>query len=117
MNPAAPRSGDALANEADVPEAGAIVRDFANGEARFSLLLAKRDGVIRAYENRCPHAGAPLERMDGRVLVLQGRFILCTAHAATFAIETGACAGGPAGSERGLTQVPIVIEAGVIKRS
>lgn len=114
MNPARPAPGVALARVDEIENHGAIVRDFAEGEARFSMILAREDERITGYVNRCPHAGSPLERFDGRVLVLGGRYLLCAAHGAQFTMENGACVAGP-GTGRPLTPVPILVEAGVIR--
>ncbi|MET0181704.1 MAG: Rieske (2Fe-2S) protein [Caulobacterales bacterium] len=115
-NPAQPAPGDMLARVDDIPDAGAIVRDFQNGEARFSVLLARKDGVVTAYENRCPHAGFPLERPDGRMIVLEGKYLFCAGHGAMFTIESGACVGGP-GTGKGLTPLPVDIVDGDVRVS
>ena len=94
MNSARPLGGVLLAQVHDVPDCGAIALDFAKGEDRFSMLLARRGDAVFGYENHCPHAGYPLERPDGRVLVQQQRYMVCTAHGASFELDTGACAGG-----------------------
>lgn len=96
----------------DLPERGAIVRDFRQGEALFSLLIARNGDSIAAFENRCPHAGFPLERFDGRVVVV-GEHIVCSAHGALFALRDGVCAGGPGGG-RPLVPFPIEHRAGAI---
>lgn len=108
MNSARPAAGARLASLDDVPEAGARAFYFESGAMRYSLLLARRGELVFAYENRCPHAGYPLERPDGRIVVQEQRFLVCTAHGASFVLDTGACAGGPCNGE-GLT--PIAVEA------
>jgi nitrite reductase/ring-hydroxylating ferredoxin subunit len=113
-NPARPAPGSALARVADVPDAGAAVFDFAAGESRFSLLLARRGDGVFAYENRCPHAAYPLDRHDGRVVVQAGRFIVCAAHFASFELDTGACAGGPCNGA-GLARVAVLVEDGWVR--
>ena len=113
MNPARPSPGALLAHLDDIPDPGAIVRDFRNGRFYFSLLLARRGGAAFAFENRCPHAGSPLERPDGRVVVQEGRFMVCTAHGASFTPDGGVCAGGPCDG-KGLTPLAIEILDGSI---
>jgi len=111
-NPARPKPGaflialDALGD----PEARAV--DFREGEALFSVIVARRGELVTAYENDCPHARAPLERPDGRVPLVEGRFLLCTAHGASFRLEDGACAGGPAKS--GLTPFRVDVRDGAV---
>ncbi|MGE0742184.1 MAG: Rieske (2Fe-2S) protein [Hyphomonadaceae bacterium] len=105
--------GFVLGRVDDVPDAGAIVVDFAEGEARLSVLLTRRGAHVAAFHNRCPHAGYPLERHDGRVVVQQQRFIVCTAHGASFVLDDGACAGGPCNGEA-LSRIAIVVRDGLI---
>lgn len=81
------------------------------GEA--SIVVTRRGDAIAAFRNRCPHAGYPMERPDGRMVVQEGRFIVCTAHGASFRLEDGACAGGPC-SGAGLERVAIEIRDGAV---
>lgn len=113
MNPARPAPGAYLAVLDDVPEGGAVALDFAAGEARFSLLLTRSGDQAAAFENACPHARLPLERPDGRVVVQEGRFIVCSAHGASFCLRTGAHAGGP--GRGGLRPFPIQADGRLIR--
>ncbi|MDX2274097.1 MAG: Rieske (2Fe-2S) protein [Hyphomonadaceae bacterium] len=113
MNPAQPESGARLASVDDVPDGGAGAFYFEQGEYRFSLLLSRRGQRIFAYENRCPHAGYPLERPDGRVVVHEQLYMVCTAHGASFVLDTGACAGGPC-NKKGLTPIAVEVREGAV---
>jgi len=113
MNAARPISGAVLARVADLPDNGAIALDFARGEQRFSVLLARRGDAVFAFENVCPHARYPLERPDGRVVVQQERYLVCSMHGASFEMSSGACAGGPCNGD-GLTGVAIIVRDGVV---
>jgi nitrite reductase/ring-hydroxylating ferredoxin subunit len=104
-------SGAGLALVSDVPDGGAIV--IATGPDK-SILLARRGAEVFAYENRCAHADYPLERADGGVTVQEGRYLVCAVHGASYALDTGACAGGPCNG-RGLKRVAIVIAEGVVR--
>lgn len=115
FNPARPPAGTFVARIADLPEAGARAFDFRQGAALFSLILARRGEAVFAYENICPHAGYPLERPDGRVVVQSGRFLVCTAHGASFKLDTGACAGGPCDADEGLTPIALVVANGEVR--
>jgi len=106
-------AGVRLAATADVPEGAALVVHVGEGEGRVSLVLTRRAGAFHAFRNRCTHADYPLQRADGRVLVQQGRFIVCGAHGASYALDTGACAGGPCNG-KGLTRVAIVERDGAL---
>lgn len=112
MNSARPKPGVLLARVSEIADPGAIVRDFREGDALFSLLITRRGDEVSAFENRCPHAGFPLERFDGRVVVL-GENVLCSAHGALFALRDGACVAGP-GTGRPLTHFPIETRDGAI---
>jgi len=102
-----------LARVDEIPDQGAVMRAFQDGPFYYSLLLSRKNGAVFAYENRCPHAGYPLERHDGRVVVQEGRFIVCTAHGASFTLEGGECMGGPCDGE-GLTPIAIEIKDGAV---
>lgn len=102
-----------LARVDDIPDPGAIVVDV-GGEERLSLILARRGAAISAYVNRCSHARYPLQRADGSILIQEGRFLVCAAHFASFAIETGACVGGPCNGAS-LQRVAIEVTGGEVK--
>lgn len=111
---ARPRRGQTLSSlDALRAAGGAQVLDFADGEARFSLLLVEHEGGVRAYENLCPHARWPLETFDGRLLRTAEGALLCAAHGAVFEPASGRCVAGPAGG-RQLSAFPIEVRAGVI---
>lgn len=96
-NAARPQAGTILAALSDIAPGAAIVRDFCEGDAWYSLLVARdKEGAPRVYENTCPHAQSPLERFDGRVVVQERRYIVCAMHGASFRMEDGECVGGPA---------------------
>ncbi len=116
MNPARPAPGSFLTRLEDVPDPGAVVLRFQSDGAHFSILITRRAHAVFAYENVCPHAGYPLQRADGRVLVQEGRYLVCGAHGASFVLDTGACAGGPCNGE-GLTPLAVeVCEDSVLMR-
>ena len=96
-----------LARVEDVPEGGALLADEG------AIILTRRGARVFAFRNRCSHAGYPLQRADGAVLVQEARFLVCGAHGASFDLETGACAGGPCNGA-GLERVEIAIEDGLI---
>lgn len=91
-----------------IADPGVLVVEVGHDGKRVSLLLTRRGALVAAFLNRCPHAGYPLQRADGRVLVQQGRYMVCGAHGASFELETGACAGGPCNGE-GLTRVAVAM--------
>jgi nitrite reductase/ring-hydroxylating ferredoxin subunit len=109
-----PPPGAALSTLAALHAAGgAQVLDFAEGTARFSLVLIDQGGLVLAYVNQCPHARWPLETFDGRLLRTPEGAILCAAHGAVFDAVTGACAAGPAAG-RSLAAFPVSVRDGAI---
>jgi nitrite reductase/ring-hydroxylating ferredoxin subunit len=113
-NPAQPPAGAALIALDAIAEPGAAVVDFRKDKALFSVLVVRIAGGVRAYENVCPHARSPLERPDGRVIVQQGRFLVCAMHGASFAMDSGRCVAGPAFGSA-LKIVPVTIENGIVR--
>lgn len=77
------------------------------------ILLVRKGDTAFAYVNVCPHQGRPLCLPSGRTLISEESFIVCPFHGASFAIEDGACVGGPAG-KAGLKSVPVRVENGAI---
>lgn len=114
-NPARPPAGTVLIAAALVPDDAGIVVDFVHGEARWSVIVARDETRFVAYENRCPHAGMPLDRPDGAVTIDLRGYLVCAAHLASFRLQDGAFAGGPKGpGGRGLTPAPIALRDGMI---
>lgn len=96
-----------------LPDHSAIVVEVEEGGARRALILTRSGDRISAFRNKCPHAGYPLQRADGRLLVQEKRYLVCAAHGASFTLTEGACAGGPCNGA-GLERVEIEIRDGAI---
>ncbi|MGE0580631.1 MAG: Rieske (2Fe-2S) protein [Steroidobacteraceae bacterium] len=97
----------------EIPVEGARGFVFGGGDWPLrGLLVRTRDGV-RAYLNRCPHAGHGLDLLPNEFLTPDGRLILCRSHGALFEKSTGACVTGPCAG-RGLTAIPVRVEAGYV---
>jgi naringenin degradation protein FdeD len=78
----------------DIPDGQA--RGFAPADKSLRSLFAVRRGRHAfVYVNECPHAGAELEYAQDRFLSADGLRIICFAHNAQFAVESGNCIGGP----------------------
>lgn len=112
MNAARPRPGTRLFDLADLDDGEGRAFDFREGEAMFSLIAMRRGEEVIAYENDCPHARQPLDRFDGRVVLMERRYVICAAHGASFRIEDGVCVGGPA--RGGLKPFPVVRRDGAV---
>jgi len=59
------------------------------------LFVVRRDDVLAAYLNRCPHTGAPLEWLPDQFFDLDNSFIQCAMHGALFRPADGYCVRGP----------------------
>lgn len=104
-----PPPGTVLKALADVPDPGGAPADWTGTP----ILVVRSGGTVRAYRNLCPHANRPLCLPSGKVLVSEGRYVVCPFHGASFDIATGACAGGPAGRSV-LTRVPVEVRGGAV---
>lgn len=59
------------------------------------IFVVRKDDVLAAYVNRCPHTGAPLEWVPDQFFDLDSSFIQCAIHGALFRPEDGYCLRGP----------------------
>lgn len=84
-----------LCRWADLPDPGSRAFDLADGAKLRSCVLVRRGEQVWAYENRCPHTGAPLDWRPGQVLNPEGSHIQCALHLAQFQMEDGLCIHGP----------------------
>ena len=80
------------------------IEDIPDGQARGfdpidrshrAIFAVRRGDRAFVYVNECPHAGAELEYAQDRFLSADGLRIICFAHNAQFAVETGDCVAGP----------------------
>jgi nitrite reductase/ring-hydroxylating ferredoxin subunit len=89
-------------------------RGFTVGEGDWPLrgvVVRPREGVVRAFQNWCPHAGHRLNLEPHRFLSPDGALLLCHSHGALFEKEDGLCIAGPCRGRR-LKPVPVVVTAG-----
>jgi nitrite reductase/ring-hydroxylating ferredoxin subunit len=97
------------------------LQDLADGQARGfmpvnredRLFAVRRGEVVHVYLNSCPHNWRPLDFAQDRFLSADGREIVCYAHGAHFAIESGICTAGVCQGES-LIAVPVRIQDGMI---
>lgn len=113
MTPAPIPSGAMLARLENVPDADAIVVYAGEGDYRVSLILTRSGERIACFRNRCTHANYPLQRADGRIVVQEGRYLVCGAHGASYTLDEGACAGGPCNGAS-LERVAIELRDGAV---
>lgn len=102
-------SGQIFCSSNDIPERGSKGFDR-DGVQVFAV---RKRGKVYAYENRCPHAGLPLNWLPDQFLDLDRELILCSSHGALFQIENGRCVAGPCPG-RSLKSLPCREENGQI---
>ncbi len=95
----------------EIPDHGAVSVQVDSSTGGFSLILLREGDRVFAYHNECPHAGRQLDYVPGKFLVKERR-IVCAAHGAVFAVESGACLGGPC--RNGLVGVPVEVVDGAV---
>ncbi|MBK8543633.1 MAG: Rieske 2Fe-2S domain-containing protein [Caulobacteraceae bacterium] len=105
-------SGIVLARVDALSDPGAIVVTPDPDEPFATVLVTRKGETISAFRNKCPHAGYPLQRSNGRVIVQEGRYMVCAAHGASFGLETGACIGGPCDNGDALERIAIEVRDG-----
>ncbi|MEP4379382.1 MAG: Rieske (2Fe-2S) protein [Alphaproteobacteria bacterium] len=60
-----------------------------------NIFAVRRDGALHLYLNKCPHAGALLDHIQGQFFTPDGSHLRCGMHGAIFRIESGECIDGP----------------------
>ena len=60
-----------------------------------NIFAVRQNGILHLYLNKCPHAGALLDHIQGQFFTPDGRFLRCGMHGAIFEIADGACIDGP----------------------
>ena len=98
---------------ADLERDGACAFRLGGGEWPLRGFVVRAGSELRAYVNRCPHAGHPLDLIPGRFLSPDGALILCASHGALFEKSTGLCLAGPCPG-RALTALALEVVAGVV---
>lgn len=104
--------GIILARLDALPDPGAIVVVPHSDEPFASILVTRKGQAISAFRNKCPHAGYPLQRSNGQVMLQEGRYIVCAAHGASFGLVSGECAGGPCNNGDALERIAIEVRDG-----
>lgn len=87
-----------VAKLSDVPPFGKRVVTV--GEK--TVILANLKGEIFAFENECPHQGAPLEQA-----IVRDGYVSCPRHGYRFDLKSGVCRDHP---EFTLTVYPVSIQ-------
>jgi nitrite reductase/ring-hydroxylating ferredoxin subunit len=91
----------------DLADPGARGFRVGSGDWPLRAFVVRQGTVLRAYVNRCPHAGHPLDLRPDQFLTPDRAWIVCSSHAALFRPADGLCVGGPC---PGLSLRPIPVE-------
>jgi nitrite reductase/ring-hydroxylating ferredoxin subunit len=75
------------------------------GRTREAFLL-RRDGILHAFLNECPHWAVELDLGDGHFFDEELDRIYCKNHGALFVVDSGQCETGPC-LGRGLSKFPL----------
>lgn len=99
-----------LCSLAELPDGEALdaVGFPADAPHRAGIFVVRHGAGVRAFINRCPHLGTPLNWTPDRFLDLARRHIVCATHGAVFRVDDGFCLSGPCEGdslERVLTEV------------
>lgn len=70
-----------------------------DGDAE-SLVLYREGNSVRGFLNICPHAGRRLDWAPGQFLKSREGHLVCAAHGASFALDSGQCVAGPCKGDR-----------------
>jgi nitrite reductase/ring-hydroxylating ferredoxin subunit len=97
----------------DLEAHGARAFTIGGGDWPLRGFVVRAGAQLRAYVNRCPHAGHPLNLLPDRFFTPDGALILCCSHGALFEKATGYCVAGPCAG-RSLTAVPLEVRCGLV---
>ena len=68
--------------------------------------VVRHCGTVRAFVNRCPHAGTELDWNPGEFFDETQLYLMCATHGALFEPGTGFCVAGPC---RGASLEPLAV--------
>lgn len=97
--PGGPPEGTFIVRIEDLPVHGGKDVLFRDGLLQVKIFVQKHKGEVFVYENRCPHAGTPLNMFNDRFLNVTNKALICRTHGALFDIHNGLCTRGPCRGE------------------
>lgn len=80
---------------ADLSDPGTHEFSIGNGDWPLRGFVVRQGEQLRAYVNRCPHAGHMLNLKPNQFFAPQEGLLLCSSHGALFEALTGECVAGP----------------------
>lgn len=102
-----------VCRDSELGAEGARAFTIGGGDWPLRGFVVRAGAQLRAYVNRCPHAGHPLNLLPDRFFTPDGTLILCSSHGALFEKLTGYCVAGPCAG-RSLTPVPLEVVSGYV---
>jgi nitrite reductase/ring-hydroxylating ferredoxin subunit len=99
-------SGEWRCRAADVPPGRTATLRLVCGGRTLDGFVVHHGGGYRAWLNRCPHTGTPLDLWPNEFFSEDGRWLVCATHGAIFEPATGACTAGPCAGDA-LTALPL----------
>jgi len=90
-------SADRRCAVADLAPGRTLTFRLACGGRRVNGFVVNHGGELRAWVNRCPHVGTPLDLWPNEFYTDDGRDLICSTHGAIFEPLGGRCVGGPCG--------------------
>ncbi len=113
MPPVAEGSALPVCQSADLVNGGrAVSFDVRYGGQTCRAFAIRFEGVPHAYLNRCTHVAMEMDYQPDRFFDDSGRWLLCATHGASYAPDTGDCAGGPC--RGGLVKIELSESQGVV---
>jgi nitrite reductase/ring-hydroxylating ferredoxin subunit len=94
---------------ADVPPGRTAIFTLECGARRVAGFLVNHDGEFRAWVNRCPHVGTPLDLWPNEFYSEDGSVLVCSTHGALYEPTTGYCTAGPCAGDS-LAPLPLARE-------
>ena len=102
-----------LCQSADLKDSGlAVPFDVAYAGQTCRAFAVRFEGQVQAYLNRCTHVAMEMDYQPDRFFDVEGRWLMCATHGATYAPDTGECMGGPC--RGGLVKIPLTETQGVV---
>jgi len=96
-----------------VAEGQTVKFQFTRGGKPVEGFLARFQGELVAYENRCRHLPLSLDFHDGRFFSRDGKHFVCQNHNALYEPLTGLCVRGPC-EEESLKRIKIEVIDGQV---
>ena len=94
-SPADMSNNNILLNPDDFVEGQCKTFRIPDGVYEKEIFVVFKCNEFFAYENSCPHTGAPLDWMPDQFLNLDKTHIQCSTHHALFRVNDGFCVSGP----------------------